>query len=73
VVNCYGPKSGCFGGLVAKSTKTGFSQWFKGLSQSKTKPEAFQIVFNAYRKHNPTGALQFSTIFSYYGPRELVD
>jgi hypothetical protein len=54
IFNCYGLRGGCFGGLVAISTKTGFSQWFKGLSQSKTKPEVFQIVFNTYRKHNPS-------------------
>jgi hypothetical protein len=30
--------------------------------------EAFQIVSNAYRKHNPTSALQISTIFDHYGP-----
>jgi hypothetical protein len=43
------------------STKTGFSPWMKGLSQSETiMPEAFQIVvFNTYRKHNPTGVLQY--------------
>jgi hypothetical protein len=41
--------------------------------------EAFQIVSNAYRKHNPTSTLQISTIFNSYGPSigghfgELVD
>jgi hypothetical protein len=31
--------------------------------------EAYQIVSNAYTDHNPTGALQISTIFNCYGPR----
>jgi hypothetical protein len=29
--------------------------------------EAFQIVSNAYRKHNPTSPLQLSTIFDHHG------
>jgi hypothetical protein len=32
--------------------------------QAKT----LQIVSNTYRKHNPTSALQISTIFNCYGP-----
>jgi hypothetical protein len=30
--------------------------------------EAFQIVFNAYGKHNPTSSLQISSILDHHGP-----
>jgi hypothetical protein len=30
--------------------------------------KTFQIVFNAYRKHNPTCALQISAIFNCHRP-----
>jgi hypothetical protein len=59
---------GHFGGLLDITTQTAVVNGCKPRVSKQDQAEALHIVFNTYRNHNPTSALQISTVFNGYGP-----